>query len=117
MPIDVLFVGVATADLEAATPWYEALLGRAPDIIVNADEVMWKTCEGGWLYLVKDSSRAGHALAAMAVSDLDDTIAGIVDRGLDRPEIETINSTSRKAPFTDPEGNVVALIEVLASSE
>jgi predicted enzyme related to lactoylglutathione lyase len=117
MSIDVLFVGVATADLAAAAPWYEALLGRPPDIIVNDDEVMWKTCDGGWLYLVQDPARAGHALAAMAVSDLDGIIAGIVDRGPDRPEIETMNSVTRKAPFTDPEGNVVALSEVLETSE
>jgi predicted enzyme related to lactoylglutathione lyase len=116
MPTDVLFAGVATADLETATPWYEALLGRPPDIVVNDDEVMWKACEGGWLYLVRDPGRAGQALVAMAVSDLDDAMAGIAGRGLSRPEVETIDGAARKAPFIDPEGNTVALIEVPLSS-
>ncbi len=115
MSTDVLFAGVATADLEAARPWYEALLGGPPDIVVNDDEVMWKACDGGWLYLVRDPSRAGQALVAMAVSDLDDAMAGIERRGLTRPEVETIDSGARKAPFVDPEGNLVALIEVPAS--
>jgi len=39
---DVLFAGVATADLATATPWYEALCRRSPDIVVNDDEVMWQ---------------------------------------------------------------------------
>ena len=48
---EVLFAGVATASLETAKPWYEALLGRPADIVANEDEVMWRICDGGWLYL------------------------------------------------------------------
>jgi catechol 2,3-dioxygenase-like lactoylglutathione lyase family enzyme len=112
MPTDVLFAGVPTADLEAATTWYRALLGRPPEIVVNDDEVMWKICDGGWLYLVRDPGRAGHALVAMAVSDLDQAVADMVDRGLSPPAIETVGEAERKAPVVDPEGNTIALIEV-----
>jgi predicted enzyme related to lactoylglutathione lyase len=117
MSTDVLFAGVATADLDAAMPWYDALLGRPADIIVNDDEVMWRICDGGWLYLVRDSSHAGHALVSVAVPDLDQAVAEIADRGLDRPPIETIVGTGRKAPVVDPEGNTITLIEVLTSGE
>jgi predicted enzyme related to lactoylglutathione lyase len=111
---NVLFAGVATADLEAAVGWYELLLGRPPEVLVNDDEVMWRICDGGWLYVVRDPQRAGHALVALAVPDLDEAIAQIEQRGLSRPPVETIPDAARKARFLDPEGNTVALIEVAA---
>jgi len=113
MPNDVLFAGVPTADLEAALTWYRAFLGRPPEIVVNDDEVMWKICDGGWLYLVRDPSRAGHALVAMTVPDLDQAVVDLVGRGLSPPTIERVGAAERKAPVVDPEGNTIALIEVL----
>ena len=68
---EVLFAGVPTANLGAALPWYEALLGRPADVIVNDHEVMWKACDGGWVVLIEDPVRAGHALVFLAVPDLD----------------------------------------------
>ena len=117
MPTNVLFAGVATADLDPAMAWYDALLGRPAEIIVNDDEVMWQISDGGWLDLVRDPSRAGHALVIMAVPDLDQAVAEIEGRGLSKPTIETIEAAGRKAPVVDPEGNTVTLIEVLASNE
>lgn len=113
----VLFAGVATADLEAAMPWYDAFFGRPADIEVNEDEVMWKVCDGGWLYLVRDPHRAGQALVSMAVPDLERAIVEIADRGLRPAAIETVGDAGRKAPVIDPEGNTINLIEVLASQE
>ena len=115
VPINVLFAGVATADLDAATAWYGAVLGRPPDIVVHDDEVMWQIGDGGWLYLVRDPVRAGHGLVTMAVTDLDDAVAEIAGRGPDTPSIETIGSAGRKASYVDPDGNTIALIEVTAS--
>ena len=116
MTPDVLFAGVATSDLKRATTWYEALLGRPADIVVNDDEVMWRIRDGGWLYLVRDSSRAGHALVTVAVPDLDRALAEIAGRGLGRPSVETIEGAGRKAPVVDPEGNTINLIEVSSGS-
>jgi predicted enzyme related to lactoylglutathione lyase len=111
---DLLFSGVATRDLSSALPWYEALLGRPADVIVNDREVMWEICHGGWLYLVEDAGRAGHALVSIAVPDLDRTVAEMVDRGIDKPAVETIPGAGRKAPVVDPEGNTVTFIDVTA---
>ncbi len=115
MPIDVLFAGVATADLEAAIVWYEALLGKPADIIVNDDEVMWQIREGAWLYLLEDPVHAGHALVTVSVPDLDRAVAEIADRGLDGPTIDAIGTAARKASYFDPEGNMVSFIEVSSS--
>lgn len=114
MPIDVLFAGVAVSDLETATNWYDRLLGRPADIIVNDDEVMWRIAEGAWIYLLRDPGRAGQALVTLAVPDLDGAIAEIASRGLGLPPIE---GAGWKASVLDPEGNQVNFIEVLDSQD
>ena len=112
---DLLFSGVATRDLSSALPWYEAVLGRPADVIVHDGEVMWEICPGGWLYLVEDAARAGRALVTIAVSDLGQTVARMVGRGIDNPAIETIPGAGRKAPVVDLEGNMISFIEVAAA--
>ena len=115
MSIDVLFAGVAVADFDAATAWYDSLFGRPADIVVKADEVMWRIADGAWLYLVADPRHAGHALVALAVANLDEAVAQIEGRGLPSPFLEIIEGAGRKASFTDPEGNTIAFIEILKS--
>jgi predicted enzyme related to lactoylglutathione lyase len=116
VPTNVLFAGIVTADLSVATTWYEALLGRPADIVVHDTEIMWQISDGGWLYLLQDPTRAGHGLATIAVTDLDEAVADIVARGIERPEIKTVGQGARKALVSDPEGNVVDLIEVVTTT-
>lgn len=115
MVIDVLFAGIAVADFDAALAWYEQLFGRPADLLVRDDEVMWRIAGAGWLYLVADATRAGHALATLAVPDLNQTVAELAERGFHRPPIETVADAGRKAPVTDPEGNVLTFVEVARS--
>jgi hypothetical protein len=82
MPGEVLFAGIAAAHLDAAIAWYQAVMGRPADIVVNTDEVMWRICDGGWLYLVREEERAGRSLAAVAVPELDRTVDELMARGL-----------------------------------
>ena len=115
--IDVLFSGVPVADLERSTAWYEQLLGRPADIVVNDNEMMWKIAEHAWMYVVVDSERAGRALVAMAVPDLDNVTEAIAARGLDVTSIEILPGAGRKAYFVDPDGNSIAIIEVIQSDD
>ncbi len=101
--------------METAQPWYEALFGRPADLIASDDEVMWQICDGGWLYLVQDRVRAGHGLVAVAVPDLDRSISEMTGRGFERPVIEAVPGAGRKAPFVDPEGNIVTFLQVIES--
>jgi predicted enzyme related to lactoylglutathione lyase len=110
---DLLWAGVATADFVAALGWYEALWGRPADVVAHAREVVWRMCDGGLLYLVEDSVRAGHALVALAVADLDQAVRDAVGRGVDAPVVETIEGAGRKATFRDPEGNTISFVHVL----
>jgi len=112
MPVDVLFAGVATSELEAARPWYESLVGRPADIVVHEHEIMWRVTDGAWLYLVEDPARTGHALVTLAVPDLETALAELGKRRLATPNVETGPGAGRKAPFVDPEGNTITLIKV-----
>jgi Glyoxalase/Bleomycin resistance protein/Dioxygenase superfamily len=113
MEAGVLFACVPVADLAGSSVWYERFLGRPPDIVPNEHEVMWRIVEAGWLYLVVDPDRAGGTVVSMAVSDLERAVAVVEDRGVTVARRETVPGAGRKAWFADPDGNQVALIEVL----
>jgi len=112
MTMEVLFVGVPVADLQAATPWYERLFGRPADIVPNEHEVMWRVAGDGWLYVIEDPKRAGHAIVAVSVDDLDQFIAALADRGITAGPPEAVGDAGRKAVTLDPEGNLIGWIEV-----
>ncbi len=112
MDVNVAFTGVPVSDLAAGRDFFERLLGAPPDIVVTDDEVMWRLAESAWLYIVVDPARAGHALAAVSVGDLDATMSELGGRGLRPASVEDVESGARKATFLDPDGNSVAVIEV-----
>jgi len=116
MDAQVLFVGVAITSLDDVRPWYEHLFGRPADIIPNENEVMWRAAaDAGWLYLVVDEQRAGQSLAALSVADLDAELAVLRSQGIEPEVTEQVGEAGRKATLRDPDGNVVALIEVPSS--
>ncbi len=110
--MEVLFTGMAVSDVTTAVAFYGALFGRGPDVVPHATEAMWRVSEGGWLYVVRDTERAGRSIAAIAVSDLDATLAELAGRGLRPGPAEPVGTAGRKAVATDPDGNAVSLIEV-----
>ena len=112
MDVEVAFTGVPVSELATGQDFFERLIGRAPDIIVNADEVMWRLADAAWLYVVVDPERAGHALAALSVGDLDATLAELDGRGIRPDSVEEVGDSARKATVLDPDGNSVAIIEV-----
>jgi predicted enzyme related to lactoylglutathione lyase len=113
--IGVLFAGVPVTDFGAAVGWYARLFGRPADIIVKDDEVMWRFADAAWLYVLSDPERAGHALVALSVPDLDKALADIAGRGITSGPVEFVGDAGRKAVFTDADGNSLAFIEVAAT--
>ncbi|HEY7138092.1 MAG TPA: VOC family protein [Acidimicrobiia bacterium] len=113
MNFDVLFASVPVADLPRAVDWYEKLFGRAPDVVPNEQEVMWHVAEAGWLYVVAEPERAGQTLVSVCVADLDRAITELEDRGIAIASNETVPGAGRKAWLRDPDGNAVAVMEVL----
>jgi hypothetical protein len=53
--------------------------------------------------------RAGHAMHTLFVSDFDERVSTIAERGLEPAERETYDNGIRKATFRDPDGNEIGL--------
>jgi hypothetical protein len=117
MDVEIAFTGVAVSDLAVGRDFFERLFGKPPDVLVNENEVMWRVNDSAWLYIVVDPARAGHALAAFSVADLDTVIAELAARRLRPSKLEEHEGGARKATFLDPDGNTAALIEVPGASQ
>ncbi|MGW2660706.1 VOC family protein [Nocardia tengchongensis] len=111
-----LFVGLAVTDFSAADRWYTCLFGRAADVVVEPGiEAMWQLGDTVFVYIVVDPERAGHALVNIAVPDLETAVAEIGSRGVDPGPFILVGpggSAGRKAPFVDPDGNSIFVIEI-----
>ena len=117
MAISHVFAGIPVADYDAALAWYERLLGRPPDVIVAEHEAMWPLANTGWIYVVGDTRRAGHALLTLLVDDLEDHVAELADRGLAPGAVDTVPGVVRKAVIIDPEGNRITVGEDLSTGD
>jgi predicted enzyme related to lactoylglutathione lyase len=113
MDVQIAFTGVPVRDLSAGRDFFERIFGRAADVEVAVDEVMWRVAETAWLYVVVDAARAGNGLVALSVADLDTTLAELSSRGVSPVRIEAVGG-GRKATVLDIDGNTVALIHVPA---
>ena len=114
--VDALFSGVPVRDFTAARTWYSTFFDREPDVVAHQHEVMWQCAESAWIYVVQDPARAGHAVVALMVADLDAAVADLARRGIEGGPMHPEGDGARKASFTDPDGNEVSLIDVPAST-
>jgi hypothetical protein len=73
---------------------------------------MWRVAETAWLYVVVDSARAGNGLVALSVADLEATLTELAGRNITPERVEVVGHGERKATVLDPNGNVVAIIQV-----
>ncbi len=76
---------------------------------------MWQVVNAGWIYVVRDEGRAGKALVALLVPDLQKYADELAERGIRCPEIETAPGLYRKIVISDPEGNTITIGENLNS--
>ena len=113
MDIEIAFTGVPVSDLSSGRDFFERIFGRAADVEVAVDEVMWRVAETAWLYVVVDTARAGNGLVALSVADLDAALAELSGRGITPARTEAVGG-GRKATVLDPDGNSVAILQVPA---
>jgi len=112
MSMEVLFAGVRVRELARAVEWYSRLFGRPPDIVPNDHEVMWRVTDGGWLYVIRDATRAGGSLVTICVTDLDQAVAELAQRNIAVGPVAPVGDAGRKATGEDLDGNSIDLIEV-----
>ncbi len=113
---DYVFAGLVVADRDAAVQWYERLLGAAPDFYPNDVEAVWQLTGSASLYLLADAARAGGGVITMVVEDLEGYLAGLAARGVTVGPVEDIPGAGRKVVAFDPDGNAVAVVELLTAS-
>ena len=116
MEANVLFAGIPVADFAEARRWYEQLFGRAPDVVAHAEEVMWQVAGTGWLYVLREPERAGTSIVAIAVGDIEATVAELAARGVSAGPIKPEGEAGRKAILFVPAGNRVELLEITGGS-
>jgi catechol 2,3-dioxygenase-like lactoylglutathione lyase family enzyme len=115
MAIKCTFAGIPVTDYQASLAWYERLLGRPPDVIVNDNEAMWQIVTAGWLYVVGDSARAGNGLFTVLVDDLEDHLAALTARGITAGAIEIAPGLYKKSVIPDLDGNTIGFGQDLST--
>lgn len=106
MAITDVFSGIPVVDFPSALAWYERLVGRPADFLPNETEAVWRLGEPhGWIYIVLDPDRAGHALLTVLVDDLEAHVAELARRGIVAGEIDMIPGAVKKAEVLDTDGN------------
>ena len=115
MAIYHLFAGIAVADYDSTLPWYTRFFGRSPDIIPTENESMWQVTGNGNIYVVSNPSRAGKSLLTLMVDDLESHVTQLRERGIEPSSTENAPGLYHKAIYTDPEGNMVTLGQLLGA--
>lgn len=110
MSINHVLAVVPVADLDAASAWYERLLGRPADNRPIDSLAEWQVTDTGWIQVFHDPQRAGSGLLNFAVDDLDERVTDLSGRGLGPGTIETVNKNVQLYPVTDPDGNTITFI-------
>jgi catechol 2,3-dioxygenase-like lactoylglutathione lyase family enzyme len=108
---ELAFAGMGVHDIDRARDFYERLLGRPPDVLVHADEVMWQVAASAWLFVRRDPERAGGGIVMLSVPDLEVALSHMEDRGLPRPAVETVSGND-KVTLADPDGNEVSIAQL-----
>jgi hypothetical protein len=99
-----VLAGIAVTDMEAAVPWYERLLGRAPDARPMPEVAEWQFAKGGWLQVFVDRARAGHGSVTLVESSLDDRTSDLRAKSIEIRRATDTDSV-RTALVEDPDGN------------
>jgi hypothetical protein len=103
-----LFAGIAVSDYATALPWYEQFFGRPPSFLPTDTEAVWQVADHGYIYIVQQPERAGHALVLSFVDDLEDRVAKLSQRGIQPASRETFDNGVTKVSYRDAEGNEIS---------
>jgi catechol 2,3-dioxygenase-like lactoylglutathione lyase family enzyme len=108
--ISHFFAGIAVSDFAAARTWYEALLGRPPDMLPEEGEAVWRVSAFASIYITADPDRAGSSFATLAVTDIEEHAAALTERGLS-PSDPGDYSGPHRLIVTDDDGNTITFFQ------
>jgi catechol 2,3-dioxygenase-like lactoylglutathione lyase family enzyme len=110
MSISHLFARIAVSDFDAARTWYEALFGRAPDMLPEEGEAVWRVTPLGSIYIALDPARAGTSALTVAVTDLEEHAAALGSLGLSTTDAGH-GSGPRRLTVSDEDGNTITFFQ------
>jgi hypothetical protein len=104
------FLGLPVSNFSTAYEWYVRLFGREADMFPKDGEAVWHVTPDSSVYVVDDPTRAGSAMLALAVNDLD------TYRSRFRAEqLAFVEQPGRHVPLhlrlTDENGNTITFFE------
>lgn len=111
MDVRTVLAVVMVDDHDTATDWYEKLLGRPADNRPMESLADWHVTGTAWLQVFRDPDRAGRGAVNFAVDSIDEAGDRVRARGIVPGEPIEASAGTRLLPITDPDGNVVTLIE------
>jgi predicted enzyme related to lactoylglutathione lyase len=117
---------IPASDLKRARAFYEDTLGLEPQSAVDGVQVVYRTSGGTTfnLYETAYAGQAGHTIAQWHVDDIESEVRDLKGRGVtfqvyDLPgiswdgDIATLPDVGRAAWFTDSEGNIMCVDQVV----
>jgi uncharacterized protein YndB with AHSA1/START domain/predicted enzyme related to lactoylglutathione lyase len=108
-----VLAAVGVADRVAAMPFYETLFGRPADAVPMPSDAEW-TVGDSTLQVVEAPDRAGRSMATLVTDDLRGWVPELRTRGIEVGEIDDSPGTVLYVQLTDPEGNLLTLVQQLA---
>lgn len=112
--IEKIFAHVSCHDLATSAEWYGKVLGRDADEKPMHGLLEWHLGEHAGLQLFEDPEKAGNSTVTLFTENLNGALQRIVDDGLRARETEQ-GSHQRLARLTDPDGNLVVLVQQTAA--
>lgn len=116
-PLEVVGITmqVRADDLDAATRWYSALLGRPPDDEPGSDLAEWEVLPNCWLQLAKGTPAPGNGPLHLGVADIEAECERLRQAlNVSISPIERVEGEVAWCSFDDPFGNRLGLFQDLA---
>jgi uncharacterized protein YndB with AHSA1/START domain/predicted enzyme related to lactoylglutathione lyase len=108
-----VLAAVGVADRVAVMPFYETLFGRPADSVPMPSDAEWSV-GGTTLQVVEVPDRAGRSMVTLVTDDLRGWVPELREGGLEVGEIDDSPGTVMYVQVTDPDGNLLTLVQQLA---
>ncbi len=107
MNIKNALAGIAVHDIESSIAWYEALIGRPPDIRPLGHVAAWQFPGGGWIEVFQDDTRAGKSLVIFAVDSLEVQVLLLQEKRISSEHLIPSPDIGEVVLIDDPDGNQI----------
>lgn len=113
LPVSAVLAGLPVSDMAVSAEWLSRLLGRPADAQPMDGLSDWYFDGGGTIQLVLDPQRAGGGILTLQVNELSAARSALADRGIDLTFDDTTSSKVKFGEVSDPDGNLVTLVEAI----